>query len=105
MPQTCFKAEKHAGNCKWETATRRQAEGGVGRGWGDSVLGKMVRSQSATLISIALLRSGASAVFAAFAGRLSPSPRTREAQKWLNVILHNSRVGGEGLIRLAFFFH
>lgn len=26
IPQTCFKAEKHAGNCKWVKTTRRQGE-------------------------------------------------------------------------------
>lgn len=66
-----------------------------GRQGGKSVLGKMVRSQSATLISIALLPSGASNVFGAFAARLSPSPRTRETQKWLNVILHSLGRGGD----------
>lgn len=68
IPQTCFKAEKHAGNCKWEkTTTRRQAGG-------KSVLGKTARSQSATLISIALLPSWSeqAACFARLQARLSP---------------------------------
>lgn len=48
----------------------------------------MVCSQSATLISIAFLQSGASAVFGAFAARLSLRGEGGGAQQWLNMVSH-----------------